>query len=751
MPRPNGGGSYTQTRTFGYDLPSGRLVSATNPESGTVSYAYYASGRLLSKTDAKGQKVVYSYDGYGRLAYIDRYPNGSTWDPCQSVALSYDSTVSNALGRISQAQTGAYWGQAYGDTTTCGGFSTTENYSYTPGGLTTGKYAGRTWPAIISPPDFVTAGAASSYSYDNEGHTTGYNGFGYTLDAMGRPTGLTETYPGTVWVQNAGYGPGGEMQTMQYLAGSGYVTETRSYNSRAQLKELKSAGGAISLDLQYVYNAGANNGQVAQMNDAVSGEQVTYQYDALKRLIQAQTTGSGWGQSFGYDGWGNLVSKTPTAGHTGTAMSLSIDVSTNRVTTSGFAYDANGNATSIPGASQNIGLGYDVENRTGGSWYDQQNQPLDRAGVWNSYGLRGERLGTYTFGLGSVIIGGQFYGYYGTSTQVSRNVYFGTRLIQSNGVTVATDRVGSVRSDANGGTYKYYPYGELVSGTNTSGDLFATYTREAATGLDYANQRYYASTYGRFSRPDPYGGSARSGNPGSWNRYSYVLGDPVNGSDPAGLDYGGGCDAGSSLTDSGSCEPDFGDTDPADNPANNPAAYLGGSGYYDPTATGSAAIITTTVTYDPGADSQTFVSIEDFGPDTLLGQMPSPIDGLPDSFFILPRGLGPTIRIFGPNGSPTVDIDYHPNHPGVGDPHVHWWNGPRRGPELPAPPEVPMRPVVPPGATGPYSPWPRQPVPVLPRPGLNSPSPSFPIITINPCLAPVMRTLRMCAPPPVQQ
>jgi hypothetical protein len=48
-------------------------------------------------------------------------------------------------------------------------------------------------------------------------------------------------------------------------------------------------------------------------------------------------------------------------------------------------------------------------------------------------------------------------------------------------------------------------------------------------------QRYYASAYGRFNTPDPYGGSAGPTDPGSWNRYSYALGDPVNGNDPRGL------------------------------------------------------------------------------------------------------------------------------------------------------------------------------------------------------------------------
>ena len=59
-----------------------------------------------------------------------------------------------------------------------------------------------------------------------------------------------------------------------------------------------------------------------------------------------------------------------------------------------------------------------------------------------------------------------------------------------------------------------------------------TSTRDSYTGFDYADQRYYASTYGRFNTADPYMASAGPGDPGSWNRYSYTRGDPVNRRDP---------------------------------------------------------------------------------------------------------------------------------------------------------------------------------------------------------------------------
>ncbi len=39
--------------------------------------------------------------------------------------------------------------------------------------------------------------------------------------------------------------------------------------------------------LQYNYSGTQNNGQIAQMKDYLSGETVTYGYDALKRLTSA--------------------------------------------------------------------------------------------------------------------------------------------------------------------------------------------------------------------------------------------------------------------------------------------------------------------------------------------------------------------------------------------------------------------------------------------------------------------------------
>lgn len=47
--------------------------------------------------------------------------------------------------------------------------------------------------------------------------------------------------------------------------------------------------------------------------NTVTGEEITYQYDSLNRLVSAVTTDNPnvtqWGQQFVYDGFGNLQQK----------------------------------------------------------------------------------------------------------------------------------------------------------------------------------------------------------------------------------------------------------------------------------------------------------------------------------------------------------------------------------------------------------------------------------------------------------
>jgi RHS repeat-associated protein len=67
---------------------------------------------------------------------------------------------------------------------------------------------------------------------------------------------------------------------------------------------------------------------------------------------------------------------------------------------------------------------------------------------------------------------------------------------------------------------------------------FTGYEKDEETRLDFAQARYYGNGLGRFTSVDPLQESARLALPQSWNRYSYVLNNPLNMIDPFGLDWG---------------------------------------------------------------------------------------------------------------------------------------------------------------------------------------------------------------------
>ena len=114
----------------------------------------------------------------------------------------------------------------------------------------------------------------------------------------------------------------------------------------------------------------------------------------------------------------------------------------------------------------------------------------------------------------------------------STNVYFGGKFISkgSYNVTGSGDYVSltAVAADRLGSIGKFYPYGvERPSATANDKEKFTGYFRDASTGLDYADQRYHQPGVGRFMTPDSKA-NAKASNPGSWNRYAYTRGDPVN-------------------------------------------------------------------------------------------------------------------------------------------------------------------------------------------------------------------------------
>jgi RHS repeat-associated protein len=128
---------------------------------------------------------------------------------------------------------------------------------------------------------------------------------------------------------------------------------------------------------------------------------------------------------------------------------------------------------------------------------------------------------------------GTVHGYFKPGTT---KYWLGSRLLLDDGQVVWQDRLGSVVKRGST-TYKYFAWGEerTTGQTLTGKEQFGTYLRSDQTGLDYAVNRWYSNTQGRFMGADPYQASGGAADPGSWNRYGYVQGDPVNWIDPHGL------------------------------------------------------------------------------------------------------------------------------------------------------------------------------------------------------------------------
>ena len=500
---------------------------------------------------------------YARLTKVQRYPQGTSnnEDTCQQENYYYDtnpfdSTFSQyALGRLTAIQ---YYGgspagmQGYCDTTF------TEMYSYSQPGAKVAKrlrvYRNNLLWINYPIPGENGSGPGqgdlnSSYTYDNEGRmisvqypsygiysppTAGPNlGWGY--DTMGRLNTMTDLAANSSIVNATTYGPSNEMLSM-----SGIMTGSWTYNSRLQLTSLYYNGTGGLVNITYAYSASQNNGKITSQTDNISGEQVVYTYDALNRLATATAASGAWGQSYNYDGFGNLTDQNVTAG-SAPAYHVVPDPSTNHVGST----DANGNSLFT------TGVGYDVSNRlvNGGYFnnviysYAPGNKRVWRGNLasgGNGYSVdevtfwsvTGQKLASYNI----VVQPGS-----GSSTPPSiafslnvANYYFGGKLIahlNSIGTLtgVSADRLGSVGH--------FYPFGQEKPSATTNGtEKFTGYYRDSETGFDYAINRYHQPGMGRFLTPDPYRGSAIATRPGSWNKYSYTHGDPINRRDGRGLD-----------------------------------------------------------------------------------------------------------------------------------------------------------------------------------------------------------------------
>jgi len=88
------------------------------------------------------------------------------------------------------------------------------------------------------------------------------------------------------------------------------------------------------------------------------------------------------------------------------------------------------------------------------------------------------------------------------------------------------------------GSFGSLPFGDgySLSGADNDPYHFAMLDHDYTSDTEHAQFRQYSVVEGRWMAPDPYSGSYDPANPQSFNRYSYVLNNPLSFIDPLGLD-----------------------------------------------------------------------------------------------------------------------------------------------------------------------------------------------------------------------
>jgi RHS repeat-associated protein len=363
------------------------------------------------------------------------------------------------------------------------------------------------------------------------------------------------------YITGATYGPDGGITG--FVSGnsgtSAGINNAFTYNKRLQPVTMSATTPSQTVfSIGYDFHigngtSGVDNGNVYGItNYKDQNRNQTFTYDALNRLISAQNAGTNcaatvmggkseyWGNSYGYDAWGNLLQKSVTKC---SAENLNVTVlANNRL--SGYGYDAAGNMTTDP--TDNVTLNYDQENRLTGA-----------AGYTYTYDSDGNRAiksngstGTlYWYMMPGVVAESDLAG-----TTKSEYIFFdGERAARRDGPTgadgvfyyfsdhlktasVITDSAGVIKAESD-----YYPWGgELQFVANDSNHYkFTGKERDSESGLDYFGARYYSNGMGRWVSADWSAGPAtvpyaHLDNPQTLNLYSYVDNNPINGIDADG-------------------------------------------------------------------------------------------------------------------------------------------------------------------------------------------------------------------------
>lgn len=540
----------------------GRVLTASEPDVAVRTFSYSNWGELLSTswadttfTPPRAMQVQHTYDSLGRMKLSIERENGTALANA-TYQWFYDTDGASpglpptfAAGRLTRTSSPigdmhvSY--DAYGHVDRRS-FVSPEGVSYTE--RAEYRFDGALEALEFHLPDNDYAAERYDYTYDTASRLRAVM-FGShpvyqanTIDALGR-------------LRAADFG-----ETIRFSA-----THAET-GRRLPIRQTITLDSGLSRTINYLSFDGAAR-EVARREDknGVFGPSTTSSYDALGRLassISTQGATTLHNTAFGYDAVGNLLGQlnATTGGVVRVRPSTTdrdrmcrVDYSPTQNLPCNVRHDGSGNVTGYPAAGGTMrALDYypsgpvrSVQQGTATATfrYDGSGQisELDVTGAFTTDGRKDRRYGLVK--LQDVSAGG-----------VKQSVV--VRQIPADGGIIATKRGpagpwvypfseerGTRFTSDDGGTFtqelKYSPYGVATSSGAQPGYL--TYTQNqwnggdslADLGLVQVGARMYDPVIGRFLSRDPLivPRSAAAMNP-----YAFAGNDPVNASDPTGLD-----------------------------------------------------------------------------------------------------------------------------------------------------------------------------------------------------------------------